>query len=399
MPQPFRLLAHEKRATAALASVYMARMYGLFILLPILAVAAEKMPQASPLLVGIALGIYGLPQIFLHVVFGQWSDRIGRKPVILFGVLLFILGSIVAANADTIAGIIVGRFLQGCGAIGAVVMAFASDLIRAEHRSKVFALLGLSIGISFLLAFLTGPLFYEAWNLSGVFVISALFALLSGLLVLFLLPSPSSQPQTLAPQQIGFLATLCNQSLLRLNVGAFVLHFVLVANFLVLPGLIEHYLGMEIGAHWKVYVPVLIVSFFLMLPFLLIAERWQKLKLVMFAMVAVLIVSQWLMQMPSNATQLILSIVLFFIAFHYLEANMPSLVSRICPPSAKGVSLGVFMQSQFLGTVMGGVAGGLMIQMWGTAAVFFFTMALAVIWLVFIFGWTPCSKTSNINND
>ncbi len=388
---PLRLSAFEKRVAGILACVYMARMYGLFILLPILAPAAEHLPGATPILIGVALGVYGLPQIFLHAYFGQWSDRIGRKPVIILGLGLFIVGCLIAAYAETIVGVIAGRFLQGSGAIGAVTMAFASDLVRSEQRSKVFAIMGASIGVAFLLALMTGPVLYTIAGLHGVFISSAVFAALSGLITVFALPGKIAATESIDNNhRIGFVKTLKNKELLRLDGGSFVLHFTLMANFLVLPGMLERYFGLPIDAHWQVYVPVLLCSFVLMLPFLIIAERFKKLKLVMILMVFVFALSQWVLEhLDESLSTFIVGLVLFFVAFNYLEANLPSLVSRICPPSAKGISLGVFMQSQFLGTFAGGVCGGVILQQWDAKMIFSVNLLLGTVWVLWLLGMAP----------
>lgn len=403
MKNQSQLLPFEKRVVFILACIYIARMYGLFILLPILAPAAEYLLGATPILVGAALGIYGLSQVFLHASFGQWSDRIGRKPVIVFGLLLFILGCLIAANSETIIGVIVGRFLQGSGAIGAVIMACASDLTRGEQRSKVFAILGMSIGVAFLLAMMTGPILYAAWGLSGVFFVSAGFAVVSGLMVLVALPhkAPAAQfvEHDLPPlkedgavaTRVGFWQTIKNKELLRLNGGTLVLHYILMANFLVLPAMIDQHLGLSVSAHWQFYVPILLGSFVLMLPVLVLAERNRKLKTAIVGMIFTLTLSQWFMEyLGEDDTMLfILSAVLFFTAFSYLEANLPSLVSRVCPVHAKGVSLGVFMQSQFLGTFCGGLIGGFLLQLWGVQAVFNVNLLLAILWFFWMLGMAP----------
>lgn len=387
----------ERRATAVLSCVYMSRMFGLFILLPILAPVAKQLQGATPLLVGLALGIYGLPQIFLQALFGAWSDVIGRKPVIICGLMLFITGCLVAAAADTIYGIICGRILQGSGAIAATVMAFATDLIREEQRTKAIAIIGTSIGAAFILAVVSGPVLQALVGLHGVFLTSASFALIAVLMVAFALPERSKirplQGDTVGTGSTrvavlpGFRQALGNIELQRLSLGIFALHAILVANFLVLPELVHDHLGFGSVDSWRLYAPVLVGSFILMLPFILIAERYGRIRQVMLFMLVCLSVSQVLFhQFHGSSGAIVLSMLLFFVAFNYLEASLPSLVSRLCATNAKGVSLGIFMQSQFLGTFCGGVLGGMVLSLWSATSIYLMNISVVLIWLVAAWG-------------
>ncbi len=405
MANDFSLSTFERRAAAILSCVYMSRMFGLFILLPILAPAAEQLREATSILVGLALGIYGLPQIFLQAPLGAWSDRIGRKPVIIGGLLVFIAGCLIAAASDSIYGIIFGRILQGSGAIAAVVMAFAADLTREKQRTKVIAVIGMSIGVAFILAVASGPLFQAMIGLHGVFLISALFALIAGLIVMFALPERMRPRSTqrysgnLVKERMGFRQVLHNIELMRLNFGTFTLHMILMANFLVLPGLIRDHLGFDGTNSWQLYALILVGSFLLMLPFLFAAERYRKVKQAILFMVVCLAISQGALLHLNSGIAIILLILLFFVAFNYLEANLPSLVSRLCAADAKGVSFGVFMQSQFLGTFFGGLLGGIVLNLWSATTIYLMNVLAAIIWLIAAWGMTqPCFHKASVRS-
>ncbi len=388
----------EKRVAVVVGSIYMARMLGLFMALPVLALADGHFTGATPVLIGLALGIYGLPQALLQIPFGALSDRVGRKPVIVGGLLIFVLGSLIAAAADTIIGVIVGRALQGAGAIAAAMMALATDLTREEQRSRVFAFIGVGIGLAFMFALFVGPPLAAGFGLRGVFLASAALGVLAVILTLTALPSSADVPQhrNAMVSVPGVWSRICealrNGNLLRLDAGVFFLHLIMMANFLLLPPLLERQLGLERASHWLFYVPVLIGSLALVLPLLAVAEKTRRVRGFLLTAVALLGVSQVGAFFSEPAwLPVVVVMVLFFAAFNYLEASLPALVSRFCEADAKGASMGVFMNGQFLGAFVGGLLAGWVLEVWDAGAVYLTNAGIAVVWLLCAAGiGRPC---------
>ena len=375
--------ALERRAGLSLALIYAFRMFGLFLILPVFALYAETMPGATPFLAGLAIGVYGLTQALLQIPFGRLSDRIGRKPVIAAGLLLFAAGSLVAAFADSITGIIIGRALQGSGAIAAALMALAADLSREEHRTKMMALIGASIGAAFASSMVLAPMI-SAWvGLSGIFEITALLAV-AGLLILFLLvPDPvvTKFHRDAEVDASSLASVLKSADLLRLDAGIFILHFSLMCAFLVVPLMLRDIAGIASADHWKVYLPVFVGSLVLMLPFVVLAERKRKMKPVFIGAIATLAGALWVVSHSHSAASLIGGLLLFFAAFNLLEASLPSLVSKIADASHKGTAMGVYSSSQFLGAFAGGAAGGAAHGAWGDAGTLWLALGAVLLWL------------------
>ncbi|MEA3410769.1 MAG: MFS transporter [Pseudomonadota bacterium] len=378
------MTALERRATLSLASVYAVRMLGLFMILPVFALYSEQLAGVTPLLVGLAIGIYGLTQAIFQIPLGTLSDHIGRKPVILGGLVLFTVGSVVAAMSDTIHGVILGRALQGSGAIAAAVMALAADLTREEHRTKVMAMIGMSIGMSFALALIAGPMLNQRIGVHGIFWLTALMSIVAMGIVAFVVPRPVRSGRR---RDTGFVVSalktvLGDSQLLRLDLGVFVLHLVLTANFVVLPLLLRDQAGLEASRHWILYLPVMFVSFLLMLPFIIIGEKKRVLKRVMVGAIALLALSEGsFVYTAGSLVGVTFSLLGFFAAFNLLEASLPSLVSKTAPPDIKGSSMGVYSTSQFLGAFAGGALGGALTQSGGATAVFAGGSVCIVVWL------------------
>ncbi len=375
----------ERRATWSLASVYAVRMLGLFMILPVFAIYAEELQGVTPLLVGWAIGIYGLTQALLQIPLGMLSDRIGRKPVIIGGLLVFVLGSVVAAMADSIHGVILGRALQGSGAIAAAVMALAADLTREENRTKVMAAIGMSIGTSFALALVAGPILQGVVGVRGIFWLTAVLALLAIFIVIAVVPQPVRSMLRRDTQVVksALKDVLADRQLLRLDVGVFVLHAVLTANFVIIPLLLRDELALDAGQHWMIYLPVLLVSFLIMLPFLIIGERKRHMKAVMLVAIALLAVAELsLVGSTHSIAAMSFSLLAFFAAFNLMEASMPSLLSKQAPADIKGTAMGAFSTSQFLGAFAGGVLGGYLAETLGTNGVFVVGAAAICIWLL-----------------
>lgn len=371
----------ERRAGASLASIFALRMLGLFLILPVFSLYAKTLPGGDNLaLVGFALGAYGLTQAVFQIPYGIASDIFGRKQVIVIGLLIFALGSFVAAWAPDMTWIIVGRVLQGAGAISAAVTALAADLTREEHRTKVMAMIGSSIGLVFALSLVGAPLLYGWIGMGGLFCMTGGLALAAIVLLLKAVP-PAPPPH--GHEKLPLRRVVFDPDLLRLNLGIYVLHLVQMAMFVVLPHALVNYGGLPAASHWMVYLPAVLVSFAIMVPAIIAAERKDKMRPIFRAAVALLIVVQLgLLAFGQSLWGLALWLLLFFVAFNVLEATLPSLVSRTAPPAAKGAALGVYNTTQALGLFTGGALGGYIAQHLGDNAVFAMCAGLLLIWLV-----------------
>lgn len=375
----------EVRASVSLALIFALRMLGLFLILPVFAVHAKNHLTGgdNATLVGLAMGAMGLAQAFFHVPLGIASDRFGRKPIIVAGLIIFAIGSFVAGGTDNIYVTIAGRILQGVGAISAAVMALVADATRDEHRTKAMAMVGGSIGVSFSVSLIAAPMLYRWIGMSGIFDLTGVLAIGAILALLFIVPSvPMAKTQS-----VPFLSVLKDRELMRLNYGVFALHLTQIAVFVVVPGAIVQYVGLPVAEHWKVYLPVMVVSFVLMVPPIFAGERRGKMKQVFVGAIGLLFVVQvgmWLalsrLSMPGAV--LIGLLFLFFVAFNILEASQPSLVSRMAPPAAKGAALGMYNTLQSLGVASGGFVGGYLKQHAGPQMVFLVAAALTIAWLI-----------------
>ena len=376
--------ATEVRAGLSLGSLFALRMLGLFVILPVFAVHAPTLRGGDDLvLVGIALGAYGLTQAVLQIPFGIAADRFGRKRVILVGLVLFAAGSFIAAGAHDIWLTIAGRVVQGTGAISAAVMALAADLTREEHRTKTMAMIGASIGLVFALSLVAGPELYRTVGMAGIFALTGVLAL-AGIVVLYKVVPP--EPVAHADQapdmgRAALAAVLQNPELLRLNFGILALHMMQMAMFVVVPPLLVERAGLPVAAHWHVYLPVVLLSFVLMIPPLLAAERHGRSRRLFLGAIALLVAVQvgltwWATGLVTIAAYLLG----FFVAFNLLEAAIPSLVTRVAPPRAKGTALGVYNTTQAFGLFAGGALGGLLAKHYGAAGVFMAAAALGLVW-------------------
>jgi MFS family permease len=374
----------ERRASISLAAIYALRMLGLFLILPVFAIHAEQLPQVTPLLVGLAVGIYGLTQAVLQIPFGLLSDRIGRKPVIVGGLLVFALGSVVAGSAESIYGVILGRALQGSGAIAAAVMALAADLTREEIRTRVMATIGISIGAAFMASMVLGPVLNQWIGVPGIFWLTAVLALAGVAVVLLLVPDPvhSCVHRDAEPVPAQFRSVLRDADLLRLNFGVFTLHLMLTALFLAVP-LELRALGLGTGSHALVYLPVMLLSIAGMVPFIILAEKRRRMKGVLLGAVTALAVAELgLYLLGGSLAGVVLALLVFFTAFNLLEASLPSLVAKMSPAAGKGTAMGFFTSSQFMGAFAGGLLGGWVHQLAGVPGVFLFGAVAAVVWFL-----------------
>ncbi|GHA91851.1 MFS transporter [Shewanella indica] len=378
----------ERKVAFSLASVFGLRMMGLFMIMPVFALYGQDLKGFSPLWVGIAIGAYGLTQAILQIPMGILSDRIGRKPVILGGLLVFALGSVLAAMSDSIYGVVAGRALQGMGAIAAAVLALAADLTRDEQRTKVMAIIGMCIGFSFALSLLVGPVVAQHLGLSGLFALTAGLALLGMLIVQLLVPNPVAHaPKGDTMAEPGKLKNMLKDpQLFRLDAGIFILHLVLTAVFVALPlDLVDA--GLVKEKHWMLYFPAFVGAFFLMVPLIIIGVKRNNTKgMFQFALV-IMLASLLAMALFSHSLWVLaVAIVAFFTGFNYLEASLPSLIAKFCPVGAKGSAMGVYSTSQFLGAFCGGLLGGGAYQIMGAAGVFSVAVVLLIIWLALTLG-------------
>lgn len=384
-----RMTPLEMRATASLAGIFSTRMLGLFLILPVFALYAEELEGTTPLLIGVTLGAYGLSQALLQIPYGMVSDRLGRKPVIAFGLVVFALGSALAAVSDSIYGVLAGRILQGAGAIAAVVMALLADLTREEHRTKAMAIIGMSIGASFAFSLVAGPIFAQWIGVDGIFWVIALLAI-GGLVVLYtVVPTPvaSKVHRDAEPVPALLKSVLADGQLLRLDFGIMALHIMMTASFVVLPPVLRDYAMVAPERHWLVYLPVLLASVIVMVPFIIYAEKKRRVKEVFIgAVVGLVVASLVLFGWHDSLAEIVLALIFFFAAFNLLEAMLPSLVARTVSPDRKGTAMGVYSSSQFLGAFIGGTMGGWLRGSVGPEGVFAFCAALALVWVAVAVG-------------
>lgn len=372
----------------SLGSLYSLRMLGLFMVLPILALYSDDYNGASPLLIGITLGVYGLTQALLQIPLGLLSDKIGRRPVIIGGLVLFIIGSLVAATAETMVGLMVGRALQGAGAIASTLMALVSDLTSEENRTKAMAAIGASIGLSFMLAMIIGPLIASVMGLPGVFWVTAVLGCLGIIVFLGWVPRMVAVEHNRETEtDIQHIHSLFrDHNLWRLNFGIFALHLMLMAAFVVVPVLLTQELGLAAQSLWWVYLALLGGGFVVMLPAMILGEKYQRQRLSFTSAVACLALAMLMLGLFRGALLTPLMLLMFFAAFNLLEASLPSWLSKVCPPGRKGTAMGLYSTSQFLGAFVGGLLGGWSVQRFGVDSLFLLLAAVGCLWWLFALG-------------
>jgi MFS family permease len=379
-----KMTSTERRAVGSLATIMSLRLLGLFMILPVFALYALQLTGSTPFLIGMAMGIYGLTQALFQIPFGMFSDHIGRKPVILFGLCIFIAGSIIAASSQNIYTMIIGRALQGAGAVGSTIIAMIADFTRVEQRSKAMAINGMTIGMSFSLAMILGPVFAAWLQVSGIFWLAAGLSVF-GIVILFTLVPASSKStwhSDTEPEPAQFLTLLKEPQLLRLNLGVLILHAIFTASFVVIPIALDKLAGIPGKTQWTLYVPALAVSFVISLALIAIAEKKQCVKPFFIAGIALLGLAEcFLLTGAHNKWLSGAAIILFFTAFSLLEAFLPSWVSRTAPKARKGTALGIYSCSQFLGIFVGGTLGGWLYGSISLLYVYLFCVSLALIWL------------------
>ena len=383
--QASNMSEQEKRASLGLAGIFSMRMLGLFMILPVMSIYTEHLDGMTPILLGLSISIYGLTQALFQIPFGLMSDRFGRKKIITMGLLLFVAGSVVAAMSTTIYGIILGRALQGSGAVAAAIMALAADLTLEQNRTKIMATIGISIGISFAVAMVLGPVLASVVGLQGIFWFTAALAIMGILILHKVVPQAKKLSTHKDAEPIPALMgkVLKDVQLLRLDFGIFCLHLVMTAMFVVLPLIMRGKLGIAADDHWMVYLPVLGLSVIAMVPFIILAEKKRKMKVVFVSAVGALsLASVGLYLFSEHLWGMLASLFIFFTAFNLLEASLPSLISKIAFAGGKGTAMGVYSSSQFFGAFCGGLMGGLVWSTYGLATVFLVCAGILFIWFL-----------------
>jgi len=384
-----KLNATERRASVALAGLFAGRMLGLFLLLPVFAVAAQGLAGGDdPTRVGLALGVYGLTQAFMQIPFGLASDRWGRRPVVLFGLILFVVGSVLCALSNDIFWVTIGRAIQGAGAISAAVTAWLADATRDEVRTRAMAMIGASIGLSFALSLVLSPVLVGWWGLSGLFWVIAALGVVCLVVARYVVPlAPRTEARSM---NASAREVLGHRDLLRLNFGVYVLHLTQVALFIVIPGMLAQLGGLAPGDLWRVYLPVILISFVLMVPVVFIAEKQRAHRGALRACVALLaVVLGAMVWLRHGFYPLAIGLTLFFVMFNVLEALQPSLVSRVAPKAYRGLALGFYNTAQAAGLFTGGVLGGWLLTHGGADPVFLVTAGLSVAWLAATWAMKP----------
>jgi MFS family permease len=368
----------EKLLALKVSLIMSVRMLGLFMLFPVMSVYAVDYDSSTPFLIGMAIGVYGLTQALLQIPFGYLSDRFGRKPILIIGLLIFLLGSVVAANASNIIFVIIGRALQGGGAISAVLMAFLADSILEDNRAKANAFVGFQIGVAFMLSLIIGPIITSRIGLSGLFWVIGFLSIIAMLIVLSL---KHSKPVNYYQLSFGAFKEILTRDLVALDFSVFSLHLILASGFIVMPILIIENQIVSMIDNWQLYLPAVLLSFIGMIPLIIISERYKKTKYILLLSVFLLIISQIIFFTSSlNFSVFLLTLTIFFVAFNTIEAILPSLLSRTASASKRGLAMGIFSTSQFLGTFIGGAIGGLIYDIYDLNSVFLFTLFVAIIW-------------------
>jgi MFS family permease len=384
-----RMSAPELRATVSLAGIFALRMLGLFMIMPVFSIYARTIPGGdNVLLVGIALGAYGVTQSMLYIFYGWASDKLGRKPVIAAGLAIFALGSFVAAFGHDMTWIIAGRVIQGMGAVSSAVIAFIADLTAEEHRTKAMAMVGGSIGVSFAVAIVGAPIVFQWVGMNGLFAVVGALSVLAIGIVLWVVPDAPKPVHVRAP----FAEVLHNVELLRLNFGVLVLHATQTALFIVVPRILEAG-GLPVASHWKVYLPVMGLSFVMMVPAIIAAEKRGKMKPVLLGAIAAILIGQLMLGLAPHTILSVAAILfVYFLGFNILEASQPSLVSKLAPGTRKGAAAGVYNTTQSVGLALGGVLGGWLVKTSGQNAVFFACSGLVLAWLIIAAQMKPPRK-------
>ena len=374
------LLPAERRVVASLAAIYAVRLLGMFLLLPVLSLHTGAMPGGTPLLAGLAVGAYGLTQALMQIPFGVWSDRIGRKPLIVVGLLLHIVGSLLGAVAGSAPALVVARFVQGLGAVSGPVMAFLADLTRPESRTRAMFTIGMSIGVSFVISLVAGPLLAAAIGVSGVFLLIGVLGLVALALVLFVLPAEQPLRRQAGARDFSQVLT---RRLLPHYAGIFMLHLTLTATFIAVPHVLRDLHGMDSSRHWLVYLGVFAASIVLTVPLVVWSERNRRPGRAAFVGgMGLAVALAALVWAQTHFDALLAALVLYFGAFNFLEARLPAALTVAAGEASRGAALGVFATCQFAGAFAGSLMGGVLLgSHWNVTGIFACAAVVVVTWL------------------
>jgi MFS family permease len=370
-------------------------MLGLFLLLPVLAIYAQSLPDYSPQLLGLAMGAYGLAQAVMQIPFGRWSDRYGRKPMITLGLGLFAVGSVIGSMAHSLVLLTLARVVQGSGAVSASVTALVADLTRTEVRTRAMAFIGISIGLSFVVALIVAPVLDAAIGVPGIFLIMLAMALVGIALLYLAVPAePARSGGAEARRLSGMIEILGRPALRPMYLGVFSLHFIMTATFLSVPQVLVSDLGIATGDHWMVYLGVFVCSIAGTIPLVLGTERGGRGGPLFVVAVLLLAAAQALLGLDhAHLWRVLAALTLFFAVFNYLEARLPALLTQAAPATDRGAALGVFATAQFLGAFMGGAIGGLLLGRFGLSGVFWGSATVALGWALLARG--PGARAAN----
>ena len=379
--------ALERRSTFALSSIFALRMLGLFMIIPVFSVAGQSYQHATPTLIGLAVGVYGLSQALLQIPFSLWADRYHRKTLIVIGLLFFALGGAVAAMSESIYGVIIGRAIAGAGAVSAVVMALLSDVTREQQRSKAMAIMGMSIGLSFVVAFSLGPWLTSKVGISGLFWVTSIMGILA-IFMLFMVPKTTRHHQQRRQDYwVQLKQVLKMGDLNRLHVSVFALHLLLTAMFIYLPSQLIEFADIPLSEHGLVYLPLLVISLFFAFPSIILAEKYRKMSGIFITAIVAVIAGLIVLSFGYQSKYVLLTgLALFFIAFNVMEALLPSWLSKSAPIQSKATAMGVNASGQFFGAFCGGMLGGQLLILNNTTIGWSVLAAIAIIWLLISFG-------------
>ncbi|MEQ1106075.1 MFS transporter [Acinetobacter ursingii] len=389
--------AIERRSTFALSSIFALRMLGLFMIIPVFSIAGQSYQYATPALIGLAVGIYGLSQAILQIPFSLWADRFSRKPLIILGLVLFALGGAIAAMSHTIYGVIIGRAIAGAGAVSAVVMALLADVTREEQRTKAMAVMGMSIGLSFVIAFSLGPWLTSQVGISGLFWVTTIMGI-AAIFMLMLVPKVTRHHRNFRQGYLAQLKQVIQMSdLNRLHVSVFSLHLLLTAMFIYVPSQLIEFANIPLAKHGMVYLPLLVISLFFAFPSIIVAEKYRKMRGIFLTAILGIIAGLLILIFGHESKYiLLLGLGLFFIAFNVMEALLPSWLSKSAPLQSKATAMGINASSQFLGAFFGGVLGGQLLMLHNTSLGWSILAGIAMIWLLISFGLAQPRYLSSI---
>ncbi|MEG1488009.1 MFS transporter [Acinetobacter sp.] len=379
--------ALERRSTFALSSIFALRMLGLFMIIPVFSVAGQSYQGATPALIGLAVGVYGLTQAILQIPFSLLADRFSRKPLVILGLLLFALGGAVAAMSESIYGVIIGRAIAGGGAVSAVVMALLADITREEQRSKAMAVMGMSIGVSFMVAFSLGPWLTSLVGISGLFWVTTIMGI-AAISMLLLVPKVTRHHRNYQQGYVTQLKQVLKMGdLNRLHISVFALHLLLTAMFIYMPSQLIEFADIPLSRHGLVYLPLLVISLFFAFPSIILAEKYRKMRGIFLTAIGGIVLGLLVLIFGFESKYiLLLGLALFFIAFNVMEALLPSWLSKSAPIQSKATAMGVNASSQFLGAFFGGMIGGQLLILNNTSMGWGILTAIAIVWLLISFG-------------